>query len=156
MTRPPEDLDALYRAWAPRILRYLRTLLGPGRASWADDVLQETFLKIRNGLDAFDASRPLKPWIFSIAHHEAMRLHRRESLRRTSPLPGTLESRPRCTTLTEVLETLDPDVRAAILLVHLEGFSRREAAGLMGLGERRVQALCHEGFTRLRKILKNP
>lgn len=148
------DVEALYREWAPRLLRHLRLVLGRGRASWAEDALQEAFLRVRKG--GYDPGRgALSTWLFTIAHREALRILGRESLRSFHPLPSALEApAPADPALEEALDALEPEVRQALLLVHLEGFTRAEAAGVMGRTERQVQDLCHRGFSDLRKRLK--
>lgn len=147
--------DALYARWAPRIRRYLCVLLGRSRVSWADDCLQEVFLRVGSRAARYDESLPFSAWLLAIAHHEAMRLHRRERLRAFLPFPAHRPAvPPRDPALEEALASLPQDIRSAILLVHLEGLSRKEAAEAMGMTERRVQDLCHQGFERLRIILK--
>ena len=36
-----------------------------------DDVFQETFMQLFNSRDSFDVSRPLRPWLFTIAANKA-------------------------------------------------------------------------------------
>ena len=36
-----------------------------------DDVFQETFIQLFNSMDSFDTSRPLRPWLFTIAANKA-------------------------------------------------------------------------------------
>ncbi len=49
----------------------------------ADDVLQDTFLQLHISSPAFDPSRPLKPWLFTIAANKGRDLLRRKSRRHT-------------------------------------------------------------------------
>ncbi len=148
--------QALYTRWARRVHRYLCLLLGRARASWAEDCLQETFLRIQRHAASYDARQPFQPWLFGIARHEAMRLHRREGPRSAQPLPEGLPASQGAEDpgLEEALSALPEAVRSAVLLVHLERMGRREAALALGISERSVQALCHQGFGQLRKILK--
>jgi RNA polymerase sigma-70 factor (ECF subfamily) len=47
-----------------------------------EDVFQETFLQLYNSQDSFDTSRPLRPWLFTIAANkakDALRKHQRTS-----------------------------------------------------------------------------
>ena len=41
------------------------------RQDLIDDVFQETFLQLFNSRDSFDVSRPLRPWLFTIAANKA-------------------------------------------------------------------------------------
>ncbi len=41
------------------------------RQDMVEDVFQETFLQLFNSRDSFDTSRPLRPWLFTIAANKA-------------------------------------------------------------------------------------
>ncbi len=63
-------------AFASLMRRYERELFGflarfLGDSTLAEDVFQETFLQIHISADAFDFSRRLKPWLFTIAANKA-------------------------------------------------------------------------------------
>lgn len=66
---------------------FLRQFLN--RQDLIEDVFQETFLQLFTSRDSFDASRPLRPWLFTIAANKA-----KDALRkwqRTAAVPiGTL------------------------------------------------------------------
>ena len=66
---------------------FLRQFLN--RRDLIEDVFQETFLQLFTSRDSFDASRPLRPWLFTIAANKA-----KDALRkwqRTAAIPiGTL------------------------------------------------------------------
>jgi RNA polymerase sigma-70 factor (ECF subfamily) len=66
---------------------FLRQFLN--RRDLIEDVFQETFLQLFTSRDSFDASRPLRPWLFTIAANKA-----KDALRkwqRTAAVPiGTL------------------------------------------------------------------
>lgn len=49
-----------------------------------DDVFQETFMQLYASRDTFDLSRPLRPWLFTIAANKA-----RDALRRTQRVDCT-------------------------------------------------------------------
>ena len=41
------------------------------RQDLVEDVFQETFLQLFSSRDSFDTSRPLRPWLFTIAANKA-------------------------------------------------------------------------------------
>ncbi len=41
------------------------------RQELVEDVFQETFMQLFNSIDSFDQSRPLRPWLFTIAANKA-------------------------------------------------------------------------------------
>lgn len=54
-----------------------------------EDVFQETFLQLYTSIDTFDLSRPLRPWLFTIAANKAKDALRK--IRRTSSISiGTI------------------------------------------------------------------
>lgn len=78
-----DDLDftAIHRTFRPRVLRYLERLLGPYEA---EDLTQEVFAKVSQGLKGFRREASLSTWIYRIATNAALdRLRGRSS-------PGTL------------------------------------------------------------------
>ena len=50
-----------------------------------EDLFQETFLQLFTSRDSFDASRPLRPWIFTIAANKAKDALRKRQ--RTAAIP---------------------------------------------------------------------
>ena len=56
--------DEAFREEAPALLRYLRRRVG---ASVAEDLTAETFATAFARWDRFDASRPVRPWLYGIA-----------------------------------------------------------------------------------------
>lgn len=62
--------------------RYVRRLLGQ-QFQATEDVLQDVFIKAYINLNDYDTSRPFSPWIYRIAHNEAISFLRK---RKTEPL----------------------------------------------------------------------
>ncbi|GAJ02801.1 unnamed protein product, partial [marine sediment metagenome] len=59
------------------------------RQDLIEDVFQETFLQLFTSRDSFDTSRPLRPWLFTIAANKAKDALRKQ--RRTAAIPiGTI------------------------------------------------------------------
>jgi RNA polymerase sigma-70 factor (ECF subfamily) len=67
------------------VLRYqvplIRFLQRGPTPNHAEDDVQETFLRVYRSLDKYDADRPFRPWLFSVAYRQA--LDRRRSIRKT-------------------------------------------------------------------------
>jgi len=60
----------LYERHAGEVLAFLRKLLG--ERALAEDLLQETFLRVHQNLGSFDRRRSLRPWLFRIARNAAL------------------------------------------------------------------------------------
>ena len=84
----------LYALLAPRILAYLRGLIG--EKATAEDLLQQTFLKVHEARSAYVRGANPIPWIYTIAHRtclDEIRRRKRSRVRLTND--GTLAaSRP--------------------------------------------------------------
>ncbi len=74
----------LYTMLAPRILAYLRGLIGDRAA--AEDLLQQTFLKVHEARGACVRGANPIPWIYTIAHRtclDELRKRKRSRVRLT-------------------------------------------------------------------------
>jgi RNA polymerase sigma-70 factor, ECF subfamily len=77
----PDAIDALVELYAHRLLRYLLHLTG--NRALADDLFQETWLRVIERGHQYDPSRPFVGWLLGIARHlaiDALRLRRPASL----------------------------------------------------------------------------
>lgn len=74
----PEAFDALLNRYQNRLFRYLVRLTG--NAAQAEDLFQQTWLKVIGGIHRYDESRPFEPWLFSIARNLAI-----DHLRKVAP-----------------------------------------------------------------------
>jgi RNA polymerase sigma-70 factor (ECF subfamily) len=78
-----------------RLFRYLRHFLGD--ESMAEDVFQQTWLRVAERIRRFDASRPFAPWLVAVARNLALdqlRRYRPESLDEAADVPPPMEPGP--------------------------------------------------------------
>lgn len=82
-----EALEVVYRALHSPVLAYLRSFL---TLEDAEDAASDVFVAVARGLSAFEGSQAaFRSWVFTIAHHRAADLCRRDRRRRThSVAPG--------------------------------------------------------------------
>ena len=84
---------------------FLRRFLN--RQDLIDDVFQETFLQLFTSRESFDTSRPLRPWLFTIAANKAKDALRKRQ--RTAAIPiGTIADSEEMS-FDDVLNTLTSD-----------------------------------------------
>ena len=84
---------------------FLRRFLN--RRDLIDDVFQETFLQLFTSRESFDTSRPLRPWLFTIAANKAKDALRKRQ--RTAAIPiGTIADSEEMS-FDDVLNTLTSD-----------------------------------------------
>ena len=136
-----EAFDALLARYQNRLYRYLLRLVRD--PSQAEDLFQQTWLRVMTHLDRYDERRPFEPWLFAIARNLAI-----DHLRRTTPdvldesstgalaAKGpdafeTLLERERRSALAERVETLAAIYREALTLRFEEGMTFEEMASLL-------------------------
>jgi RNA polymerase sigma-70 factor (ECF subfamily) len=107
--------------------------------SVVEEVFQETFLQLFTSRDSFDPSRPLRPWLFTIAANKAKDYLRKQH--RTAAIPlGTISEQDEMS-FDDMLNCLASDTR-----VPYEGLERDEMA-------RRVREVIADIPESLREIL---
>jgi len=65
-----EDFEALIHRYENELFRYLSRYVGD--KALAEDVFQNTFLQIHLKRGLYEEGRPVRPWIYSIATHQAV------------------------------------------------------------------------------------
>jgi len=163
--------DALYLEVAPRLLGFLQKLVGD--RALAEDVLQETLLKLHEARALYVRGADPVPWMFTIARHTALdELRRRKRARvrlvtdeeRAPPEPrAELSGAPELPRGSddpagaEALAALDslPDAqRQALLLTKVEGLSQAEAAARAGTTPGAIKLRAHRAYVALRKLVR--
>ena len=72
-----EAIARLVERYSSRLHRYLTCLVG--EPSLAEDILQDTWLRVMDRLDRYDPARPFAVWLFRVAHNCAVDLLRKQS-----------------------------------------------------------------------------
>src|SRR3954466_12385433 len=65
-----EDFNALVHRYERELFRYLARYLGD--PALADDVFQNTFLQVHLKRGLYEDGRPVRPWLYAIATHQAI------------------------------------------------------------------------------------
>ena len=146
----------------------------------AEDLAQDTFIKVLNALDKYDPSYKFSSWIFKIAHNTTIDHLRKKELD-TLSLDGSPHARTaeqaEATSFTPADTGLDParytesqqigseielaigelrpQYREAILLWHVEGRPYDEIAEIMDLPLGTVKTYIHRGRNELRHKLEH-
>src|SRR5438067_4673917 len=116
-----EDFDELVHRYEPELHRYLARYTGD--ASLAEDVFQNTFLQVHLKRALYENGRPVRPWLYAIATHQAIDALRKAGRHATVSLdqrgPAAGESDPGALIDLLVSETPGP-------LTNLQGEERRD------------------------------
>ena len=130
----------------------------------AEDVAQETFLRVWDRARTFDDGRVrVSTWVYRIAHNLCVDAFRRrrevvedglETLadERFSGLPGSIEEERRAAVRAAVGE-LPERQRAALVLCQLQGWSNRDAARVLEVSVDALESLVARARRTLRKRL---
>ena len=136
-------------------------------AADAADAAQETFVRAFTNLERFDRSRPLLPWLFTIARRlciDHQRAHRHElpasdqvaAAGAHSPVEAHVSAREELTLLAGALGALPEGPREAIALFHLHDLSYKEIAEQLEVPMGTVMTWIHRGRDALRTALSAP
>lgn len=148
------------------LLRYLARYVGA--ADVAEDLLQETLIRIDRGMAAFEGRAALKTWAFSIATRVAADYFRQPANRARivdvddcPELPDSDLSVDRRLVIDEmnacvrqVIDSLPEDYRAALVLHDLEGLTAVEIAEVCGCAVPTAKIRIHRARVRLKEALR--
>ena len=124
----------LVRAHQAQVWRFLSHLLGD--QALAEDVTQETFLKVYKKLDSYQFRSKFSTWVLAIARNagvDAIRKNRRNQVNVDMEQlddPGA-NSSPSRLELETAIGSLAPKLREAFLLVEVMGLSYQEVARVL-------------------------
>jgi RNA polymerase sigma-70 factor (ECF subfamily) len=134
-----------------------------GDQAEAQDVAQETFLRLWSELDRWEPRARLSAWLHRVAHNLCIdRLRARRQIRlgdeteAVDPQEGVaarLEQFQRSAALEHAFGVLPERQRAAVTLVYHQGLSNREAAEVLGVEIDALESLLARGRQGLRKLL---
>lgn len=162
----PPALEQVAEELSIPLRRYLGRYVG--NPVVAEDLLQETLIRIARGLPGFAGRASVKTWAFSIAtrvaaDHFRQPAHRvdivdvDESLESTDSEPTVdqqlvIDEMNAC--VREVIDSLPQDYRAALVLHDLEGLTAAQTAEVCGCSVPTAKIRIHRARERLKEALK--
>jgi RNA polymerase sigma-70 factor, ECF subfamily len=161
-----EALAVLYDSHINQVYRYCLARLG--HVQDAEDVAEEVFLKMYNGLLTYRWRKvPFAAWLMRIAHNEVISFTRRNGRRATdSELPEDMLDRAAANDpaenaerqmalddLRKAVELLPDAQREVIILRFASGLSVADTAKALGKQENNVKVLQHKGMQRLQLLM---
>lgn len=130
-----------------------------GDSHLADDLAQETFLKAWRHLHSFRGDGKFSTWLFGIAFNEFRGAARQRNPLAVEDVESAQEQAAAAVDpqlrvdLTEALNTLNSNERAAVVLCCQNGLSHREAAQVLNCPTGTVKTHVLRGREKLRKRL---
>jgi RNA polymerase sigma-70 factor (ECF subfamily) len=153
-------------AWRELEARLRPFVLRRVPAADADDVLQDTFIRVHRGLPALSIDERFGPWVYRVARSAIVDHQRRRSRHPLAP-----EARPE-----EALASAEPEddlasdleacvalfvarlpspYREAITLTELQGLTQKEAAEMAGVSLSGMKSRVQRGRERIRSMFED-
>src|SRR5579862_2659157 len=156
----PEAPAALIGALSPALLRFFRTQDLMSREQ-ADDLLQETWLRIHRVRHTYRPGQPVLPWVYAIARRVRVDGYRRTRRIRAHEIATDVPPEPRArfdtrTSLPsfETLVAVLPEAqREVVTMLKVGGLSLEEVARATSCTVGAVKQKAHRAYDRLRKLL---
>jgi RNA polymerase sigma-70 factor (ECF subfamily) len=170
-----EAFGVLVQRYERELYGYLRRYLGDG--SLAEDVFQNTFLQLYLKSGQYEPGRPVRPWLYTIATHQAIDALRRNGRHQAVSLDIQREtsSEGEAQSLMELLESREegpadlahgqerrervrtsveqlPDfLRQVLVMAYYQGLKYREIADILDIPVGTVKSRLHAALVKLQE-----
>jgi RNA polymerase sigma-70 factor, ECF subfamily len=170
-----EAFGVLVRRYERELYGYLRRYLGDG--GLAEDVFQNTFLQLYLKSGQYEAGRPVRPWLYTIATHQAIDALRRnarhqilsleqkreesgngelrsllDGLESRGPAPlDNLTAAERKERVRASVDRLPDFLREVVILAYYQGLKYREIADILGIPVGTVKSRLHAALNKLQE-----
>jgi RNA polymerase sigma-70 factor (ECF subfamily) len=163
---------SIYDQYYVKVRKFILALV---KDEWvADDLIQETFLKIQNNLENLKDPSKISSWIFRIAynlcqdHFRKLKRSRKEeridqeemeefkeALIQAGPdIQKELEQRQMGECVQNQINLLPESLRTVLVLFDIMEFSHQEIADIIGITVKNVKVRLHRARKRLKTILE--
>ena len=162
----------IYDQFYGKVRKFILALV---KDEWvADDLIQETFLRIQNNLKSLKDSSKLSSWIFRIAynlcqdHFRQLKRSRKEEridqeemedlkealVQRGPDIQKELEQRQMGECVQNQIDLLSESLRTVVLLFDIMEFGHQEIADILGVTVENVKVRLHRARKKLKAILE--
>lgn len=146
-------LEAVIRTYENTLYRAALSILGDPQE--AEDVVQDTFLRLWEKAPIFESPAHERAWLLKVAVNGCRSRLRAPWRRRTAPLLDSYPAAdPEEQAVLEVIQSLPPKDRAVLHLYYYEGYQTAEIAAMTGWREGTVRSRLARARDRLRELLK--
>ena len=155
--------DKLYKRYERPLFSFILRFVG--NRSHAEELFQQTWMKVLKGLHKYKEEGKFSSWLFRIGYRKALDLLRRrrrgmgvlrkmESRSDGAETGKKLEEKQTAVNLERAMDALKPDHRAALHLYYKEDRSYKEIAAVMKIPINTVKSHIRRGKDALRKKLE--
>ncbi len=154
-----EAATALIDRISPQLHRFFMTQVFSRR--YADDLLQQTWLRIHEARHTYRPAEPVLPWIYAIARHvrvdsyrKARRVEDRERQMDVLPEAAMRETGSQSgPDLEALLGSLPESQREVVMMLKVSGMTLEEVARATSSSVGSVKQKAHRAYEKLREIL---
>lgn len=159
--RDADALDTLFRRHLAGVHQLCVRLLGD--AASADDVVQETFLRVMRHAGTYQGSSRVTTWLYTIARNACFDHMQREKRRIQVHSESTSQhenaadvpdSSGRIAMVNEAMRQLPPEMREALVLSRFKDLAHAEVAAVLGCSEGAARVRVHRALLRLKEIVQ--
>ncbi len=171
-----DAFDALVFRYERELYGYLRRYVGD--ANLAEDVFQNTFLQLYTKIDMYESGRPVRPWLYTIATHQAIDAlrrvgrHQAVSLDQDNDESGSgdvqsllsllesnlanpldqVQEKERANWVRESVNGLPDFLKQVVILAYYQGLKYKEIAEIVGIPVGTVKSRLHTAMNRLNEV----
>jgi RNA polymerase sigma-70 factor, ECF subfamily len=146
------SMEELVRRWQRRLWAHAYRLTGTSDAAW--DVTQQAWMAIITGLGRLGDPSRFRAWAYRIVSNKAM--DQLASRRGSAEPEAATADRParqeHTAILRELLDRIEPDKKALLVLYYLEGLKVSELAFVLRTTEGTVKSRLHAARAEFRKL----
>lgn len=152
--------DAVWTALSADLRRFIRRRVADDHV--ADDLLQETFVRIHRRIDALSDENRLAAWVYRIARNVVNDHYRRDAAAAVplAEIHVAEEADPLAPLragasvwLEELVRQLPETYREAVQLAEIDGLSQQQVAERLGLSLSAAKSRVHRGRAQLKQVL---
>jgi RNA polymerase sigma-70 factor (ECF subfamily) len=170
-----DAFGVLVRRYERELYGYLRRYVGD--ASLAEDIFQNTFLQLFVKIRSYETGRPVRPWLYTIATHQAIdalrrngrhqavslhKVHEENGPAAGDDLAGSLEARAsdpldaaqaeeRRLAVRAAVQHLPDFLRQVVILGYYQGLKYREIAEVLEIPLGTVKSRLHTALLKLQE-----
>ena len=159
------DVLGIHDQYYHRVRKFI--LASVKNESAADDLIQETFIRIQENLDSLRDPAKISSWIFRVAYHlcqDHFRTLKKSSSHeeihdglvslQETPAQKKLEQSEMSQCVQEQINLLPESLRSVLIFSDVMDFSHQEIADILGLTVENVKVRLHRARKKIKAILK--
>jgi len=162
----PMDFLEIYDKYYARVGKFIQAIV---KDKWAaDDLIQETFIRVRKNQERLEDPSKMSSWIFRIAYNlcqDHFRQSRKSPLQESEPqekletfketfVQKQMEQKQMGQCVQDQIDHLPKSLRTVLIFFDIMDFSNQEIADILGITVENVKIRLHRARKRLKSLLE--